>query len=399
MVFGTYDTRSHPRVGILAEGLRRHGVEVAECNRPLGIDTARRVAILRRPWRLPLLALRILRCWAFLARRARAMPAPDAILVGYLGHFDVLVARLLFRRTTIVLDHLIFAADTARDRGETGGVKQALLRGLDRAALRSADVIVVDTEEHRALVPPAYRERAVVALVGAPDEWFEAARPIGRTTEYPTGDTTDAPVERLVEQPAVSPGDDPAAGARTRPLRVVFFGVFTPLQGAPVIGAALPLLAGAPIEVTMVGHGQELDRTRALAAENTQVNWLEWVPPEELPKLVADHDVCLGVFGSGPKALRVVPNKVFQGAAANCAIVTSDTGPQRRALGDAAMYVPPGDAPALADALRTLAKDAQKVTYLRSAVGSLARDAFTADQVVRPLLDRLRTPKPQREIS
>ncbi|WP_192756631.1 glycosyltransferase [Actinopolymorpha pittospori] len=379
MVFGTYDTRSHPRVGILAEGLRRHGVEVAECNRPLGIDTAGRVAILRRPWRLPLLALRILRCWAFLARRARAMPAPDAILVGYLGHFDVLVARLLFRRTTIVLDHLIFAADTARDRGETGGVKQALLRGLDRAALRCADVIVVDTEEHRALVPPAYRERAVVALVGAPDEWFEAARP--------------------VVSPVVRPGDDSAVGARTRPLRVVFFGVFTPLQGAPVIGAALPLLAGVPVEVTMVGHGQELDRTRALAAGNTQVNWLEWVPPEELPKLVADHDVCLGVFGTGPKALRVVPNKVFQGAAANCAIVTSDTGPQRRALGDAAMYVPPGDAAALADALRTLANSTQKVTYLRSAMGSLARDAFTADQVVRPLLDRLRTPKSQREIS
>jgi glycosyltransferase involved in cell wall biosynthesis len=42
---------------------------------------------------------------------------------------------------------------------------------------------------------------------------------------------------------------------------------------------------------------------------------------------------------------------VFQGAAAGCAIVTSDIPPQRRALGDAALLVPPGDPAALAAAL------------------------------------------------
>ena len=39
----------------------------------------------------------------------------DAVLVGYLGHFDVLLARRLFRRIPVVLDHLIFAADTAAE--------------------------------------------------------------------------------------------------------------------------------------------------------------------------------------------------------------------------------------------------------------------------------------------
>ena len=76
------------------------------------------------------------------------------------------------------------------------------------------------------------------------------------------------------------------------------------------------------------------------------------MPAANLPALVAGHDVCLGIFGTGDKALRVVPNKVFQGAAAGCAIVTSDTAPQRRALGDAAVLVPPGDPEALAAALR-----------------------------------------------
>lgn len=361
LVFGTYDAGSHPRVGIVAEGLARHGFEVSECNMPLGIDTAGRVEILQRPWLLPFMAYRILRCWWALARRARSMPRPDAVLVGYLGHFDVLLARMLFRRTPILLDHLIFAADTARDRGESGGIKQALLRAVDKAALKSADVIIVDTDEHRALVPEKLRARAVVTAVGAADEWFEAARP---------------PAEISAER-----------------LRVVFFGVYTPLQGAPVIGRALAELAGEPIEITMIGGGQDLAETRAAASVNERVTWLEWIEPDELPKLVADHDVCLGVFGTSDKALNVVPNKVYQGAAAGCAIVTSASPPQQRTLGQAALLVSPGDSAGLASALRRLALDPARLTRLRAAAGSLARERFAPDQIVLPLLDHLATSK------
>ena len=148
----------------------------------------------------------------------------------------------------------------------------------------------------------------------------------------------------------------------------MFFGLFTPLQGAPVIGAALAALAGDehPVEVTMIGAGQDLDETRSLAAGNHRVHWLDWVDAADLPALVAAHDVCLGIFGTGPKALRVVPNKVFQGAAAGCAVVTSDTAPQRRVLGDAAVLVPAGDPAALAEALRALAADRSRLAAARA---------------------------------
>ena len=156
-----------------------------------------------------------------------------------------------------------------------------------------------------------------------------------------------------------------------------------------MIGAALARLAGAPVEVTMVGRGQDEAETRQAAAANQSVRWLDWVPSAELPALVAAHDVCLGIFGTGDKALRVVPNKVFQGAAAGCAVVTSDTAPQRRVLGDAAVLVPPGDADALADALLRLADDREALLKLRHAASSLAAERFTPEQVVRPLTDRL----------
>jgi len=356
-VFGTYDAARHPRVGIIATGLRGSGVPVDECNAPLGFTTADRVAMLAKPWRAPLLIGRIARRWATLARRSRRLPRPDAVIVGYLGHFDVHLARVLYRRVPLVLDHLIGASDTARDRRIAGGVRQLLLRAIDAAALRAADVVVVDTEEHLAALPPRHRARGMVVAVGAPAEWFDAA-------------------------PA--PGQGNAS-----PLKVVFFGLYTPLQGAPVIGAALRALAGAPVAVTMIGRGQDEAETRRLAAGNPSVTWLDWISPDELPAVVAAHDVCLGIFGTGAKALRVVANKVFQGAAAGCAIVTSDTPPQRRLLGDAAVYVAPGDPAALAEALRGLAGDPAELARRRSATYRLAREEFTAERIVRPLLAHL----------
>jgi len=369
LLFGTYDTSMHPRVATIAEGLRARGADVAECNAPLGLDTAARVDMLAHPWRAPALLARLAQRWTTLAVAARRMPTPDAVVVGYLGHFDVHLARALFRRVPVVLDHLVGASDTARDRRLDGGPRQLLLRMIDSAALRAADIVVVDTDEHLAAVPARHRARAVVIPVGAPAAWYEAARPI--------------------------PSDSPAADDPSAPLRVVFYGLYTPLQGTPVIGAALSRIAGAPIEVTMVGGGQDAPAARTAAAANPAVRWLDWVPAADLPALVAGHDVCLGIFGTGDKALRVVPNKVFQGAAAGCAIVTSDTAPQRRALGDAAVLVPPGDPEALAEALRRLADDRAELARLRGRARGLARGQFAPERIVGPLAGRLPTATPR----
>lgn len=372
--FGTYDRDKHPRAAILLDGLAQLGVQVRELNEPLGFSTADRVAMLGRPWLGYRFVLRLLRCWLHLTRARfgiRRADRPDAVVVGYLGHFDVVLARLLFPRTVIVLDLLIFAADTALDRGVRAGPKPRLLAALDRLAIRCSDLVVVDTEEHAAMVPPSQREKVVVVAVGSPDHWFRK----------------------------------PPADRGTGPLRVVFYGMFTPLQGAPVIGAALAGLApGTDIEVTMIGSGQDLAETRVRAAAGRAgtvsagragaelgpvVRWREWIAPADLPAVVADHDVCLGIFSTTAKGLRVTPNKVYQGAAAGCAIVTSDTAPQRRALGDAAHYVPAGDAAALTKILERLAGDPPEVTALRSAAYARAEQAFRPAQVSRPLREAI----------
>lgn len=362
--FGTYDRDRHPRTGIVLDGFRALGDDVVELDRPLGFSTAERVEMLAKPWLAHRLATRLVRRWAELTGDRLRLPRPGrrpgAVVVGYLGHFDVVLARLLFPRTTIVLDLLIFAADTAADRGVRPSPKLRLLGLLDRLAVRCADVVLVDTDEHAGMLSPAERPKGVVVPVGAPDEWF-------------------APEPR--------PHDD-------GPLRVLFYGLYTPLQGAPVIGRALALLAerGADVAVTMVGAGQDLERTRELAGtDNPLVTWHEWLEPDALVTLAREQDVCLGIFSATGKGLRVTPNKVYQGAAAGCAVVTSRTPPQERALGDDALLVPPGDAAALADALGSLAADRARVLDLRRRAWARAERDFRPARVaaaVRPALER-----------
>lgn len=356
LFFGTYDEHMHPRVQVLREGLEDMGHEVSVCNVPLGLSTEDRVRIARQPWRAVPLVVRVAVAWTRLLLRARGQ-RPEVVVVGYLGHADVHLARRRFPSAIVVLDHMVSLADTVRDRGlEGAGRITRLLAWADRAATARADVVLVDTEENLDLLPPADRPRGLVVPVGAPRAWSSPppmARPVGN-------------------------------------LRVVFFGLFTPLQGAPVIGRALARTAGhSGMEVTMIGTGQDLPATQQAAASASDVRWVPWVPADDLPAVVRQHDVCLGIFGAGDKAGRVVPNKVYQGAAAGCAIVTSDTPCQRRALGDAALYVRAGDATALADALLLLDGDRAGLDRLRRAAHDRAVELWAPAAVVQPLLDAL----------
>lgn len=366
MGFGTYSTTAHPRVVVLLEGLSALGADVTQVNVPLRLDTADRVRILKHPWRIPKLVRKLLSSWARLARatlrlRVAGRGDPDALLVGYMGHFDVLLARLLFPRTPLALDMLIFAADTARDRGERGRLKLACLSLLDGIAMSVADVIILDTEENLRFVSARLRRKAVVAAVGASQEWH---------------------------RPSQSDPADPDTG---KPLSVIFFGLFTPLQGTPTIGKAIHELRWrSDIRFTMIGNGQDYRETRSAAGSAENVEWIDWTDTDSLQSLVRDADVCLGIFGTTSKALHVVPNKVFQGAASGCAVVTSDTAPQRRMLGDTAVFVLPGDPLSLATALKRLADNRREVTSLQRRARLHASTYFTPAAVAEPLYRRLR---------
>lgn len=353
--FGTYNTSVHPRVGILLDGLKDAGHTVTELNEALRVNTESRVAALSSPTAALSFFGNLIKNWARLIVRSfryRGKNKPDAILVGYLGHFDVLLARLLFPRTRIILDHLIYAADTAADRGARGGGLRRILTALDTMALTAATTVVYDTPAHADLAPEHLQHKGVVVPVGAPDTWFEAHR------------------------------DAPDVG-------VVFYGLYTPLQGTATIARALRILAdhGDLPAVTMIGTGQDYDDARVIAGD-ADITWIDWAESDRLPSIVASHAIGLGIFGTTDKAQRVVPNKVYQSMAAGCAIITSDTAPQRDVLGDAATYVPAGDAVALADAIRILVRDFDLRADMRARARERAK-TFSHAAVIAPLAARL----------
>ncbi|MGB7982191.1 MAG: hypothetical protein WCF36_15525, partial [Candidatus Nanopelagicales bacterium] len=131
VVFGSYDAALHPRVAVLRDGLAARGWVVTEVNAPLGASTADKVAAAGSMLAAVRLGGRQVRSWARLVRDPGNRPAPDVVLVGYLGHADVHLARLRHPRATIVLDHLVGLADTVRDRGLAGGLRLRVLDLVD----------------------------------------------------------------------------------------------------------------------------------------------------------------------------------------------------------------------------------------------------------------------------
>jgi glycosyltransferase involved in cell wall biosynthesis len=260
-----------------------------------------------------------------------------------------------------LLDHMIFAEDTARDRRAAKFIAY-MLRYLDRMALGLAEIIILDTAEHEKLVPPGLRNRSVVVPIGAPELWLASdVSRIGEETE----------------------------NAET--LRIVFFGLFTPLQGIETIARSFLILKerGIPFSVTMVGRGQDYSLAREMLGELKEISWIDWLDETELLACVSKHHVCLGIFGSNAKSQRVVPQKLFLGAAAGCVVVTSDTPPQRRMFQDHAYYVKPGDANGLADTLARMALDPGKLSEQRLATQAFARESFHPGAITMTLHEKL----------
>jgi glycosyltransferase involved in cell wall biosynthesis len=118
---------------------------------------------------------------------------------------------------------------------------------------------------------------------------------------------------------------------------------------------------GEPVTIDLVGSGDTERSVRSLV-QQLDVRCITFVgrrPYNELPGFIARSDLCLGIFGTSPKARRVIPNKVFDALACGRAVVTGDTPAVRELLrpGDEVWVCRPGDPEALAEAIVTLRDD------------------------------------------
>jgi len=364
-LFGTY-VRAHSANRLLHAALAGAGFDVVECHEPVWEEEGNKPAPYFGPPSLARLAVRYAAAARRLARRWRARSGPPPlVVVGFGGQLDALLARRVCRpRAGLVFAPLVTLGETlVEDRRlvPAAGLRARALAALDRAALTAADLVLVDTAAHAAYLGRLGigTDRTAVWHLGAEPEFFapRAAEPAGR--------------------------------------RVLFYGRYLPLHGIETIIAAAARL-GSRAEFVLLGTGPERRRAEAVAAAaHVPVAWREPVPLAALPDELAAAAVVLGVFGDGAKAAMVVPNKVYQAAAAGRPLVTRDGPALREVLvpGEHCLVCPPSDPGALATAVARLLDDpllAQRLGRAARAHMTQRFDAASRAAALRALVaDRL----------
>lgn len=168
---------------------------------------------------------------------------------------------------------------------------------------------------------------------------------------------------------------------------VLFFGSFIQLQGPEVIVNAARL---APeLQWTMLGNGPLLKTCRQLSSDLDNISFEDWLPYGELATRIGKADILLGIFGQSPKAGRVIPNKVYQALACGRPLVTRHSDSYPAILRDNSesgiIFIPPGDPPALAAAVRMIVNS--KVTFSqRCNQARLTYEGYFSEKFVKKAL-------------
>lgn len=339
--FGYYDLEGQ-RFWVIRKGLEESGCAVRLCR-----TDARgfwpKIRELRRQW--------------------QAMKETfDALYVAFPGHYLMPLAWWLGwrKKIPVIFDVFISLYETdVEDRQRIGRFhpKAWMLWMMDWTACALADVILIDTPEHRDFFVKRYRIAQEKFLV------------------IPVGCRTDLFTPRTVER---EPG----------PLRVRFHGSFIPLHGVETILDAARELKDDDVVFELAGKGQTLAAMQERAKELAHVRFVGMRTLGEISDFIAGADVCLGIFGTGAKAKRVVPTKAFEVLAMGKPLITARTPAASRMLRDReqALLVTPGDPHDLAAKIRELKDNAELATSLGQNGHALFCTEFLPRMVVEPLV-------------
>jgi glycosyltransferase involved in cell wall biosynthesis len=117
------------------------------------------------------------------------------------------------------------------------------------------------------------------------------------------------------------------------------------------------------IAIVLLGDGKDKVGLMAMAAEKglSNVHFLPPVPKSQMVEALAATDTCIAILKPIAMYATVYPNKVFDYMAAGRAVLLAIDGVIRQVVeaAEGGVFVPPGDAEALAEAIRAMADDTQ----------------------------------------
>ncbi|WP_340817892.1 glycosyltransferase family 4 protein [Methanolobus sp. WCC4] len=258
----------------------------------------------------------------------------DILFVGFYGQLLVPIVRL-FSRKPIIFDAFISTYDTLcfdRKKFKPNSIIGRITYYIDKLSCSLADKIILDTNAHIDYFIDTFglsKNKFQRIFVGANEEIF-----------YPRQIENDS--DKFI---------------------VFYYGTFLPLQGIEYLVRAAKLLENEDdIKFIVVGSGMETDKIIRLSNElqNKNIEFIDWIPYQELPLKIAEADVCLGGhFSNVDKAKRVIAGKTFQFIAMKKPVIVGDNPANWEIFehGIDAFFVEMASAEALADAILVLKKD------------------------------------------
>jgi glycosyltransferase involved in cell wall biosynthesis len=323
--------------------LRYQEIEVAECHVTLWQGIEDRVRAVKGNWLRPDFWWRLLRAYFQLVWRYMQIEDYDIMVVGYPGHFDVFVARLLtwLKGKPLVWDVLmsINLISLERQLNQYSWISKAtvnIIQFLEKLACQLPDMLLIDTPQYVRWFEETY---------GIDPQRFRLV-PLGADELLFNSDNNDS----------FSPPDSDDI------FYAVYYGSFVPSHGTRYIVEAARLLADDDtIQFELIGKGGEREKIKELARRYTltNVNFPGFVNDTELIRRLEQADICLASFGHTPHSLITVHNKVFEvlALARPMIIGYSPAVSQHFKHAEHIYYCKREDARALAGAIRTLKKN------------------------------------------
>lgn len=164
-----------------------------------------------------------------------------------------------------------------------------------------------------------------------------------------------------------------------------FVGTHGQTQGMQIILEAAQRV-GTSARFLLVGDGSEkpglVSRARALGLDN--VTFLDSQPADDVPRLMALSRAALITLRAGEMFRSIRPAKMFPAMGCGTPIIYSGDGEGAAIVrhADCGLTVPPGDAEALAQAVRELAADPERARQLGANGRALAEREYGWDAIV-----------------
>lgn len=314
---------AYTRNAVILKGLKNNGIEIIECT-----DGSK--SYLSRYLKNMLKFLR------------NSNKNFDLIFVGFFGQPLVPIIKI-FSNKPILFDAFLSAYDTMcfdRKKFSSKSMAGKFFYWLDQHSCELADKVFLDSDAHInyfvntfGLNPDKFKR----LFVGADDSIF-----------FP-----------MLESECF-----------TGKFNVFYYGSYLPLQGIDyIIKAAKKLESHEDIQFRVVGNGMEYNKILKLAQELNvkNVEFINWVPYENLPLEIAKADVCIGGhFSNIDKSKRVIAGKTFQFISMKKPVIVGDNPANRELFENRknALLVEHTNSDALAEAILELKENASLRSHI-----------------------------------